>query len=179
MSGLILPEPGIAIPTTRRKLEFGVQTHRLPDEMVTVSLAEQLRGEYGGGWYAIATFANGKAYCFGPDPTSPSPGGEVTSKMLSCALGLNRHLAHDGCWIVVWHSNRMSFLWRDSDGDAAFITQIDEPWMRIRMWSPEEFGDRAETAWQQWREMILKWFERRPEETIKRALGQKSRRSIH
>lgn len=179
MNGLILPESGLILPSTRRLLDFGVRTHRLSEEMVILGLVEQLMAEYGQSWYAIATFGNGKAFCFGRSEASPAPNGEVFNMMLACALGLNRNLHHDGCWIVVWHDKRLSFLWRDGDGDAAFIEQIDEPWPRIRMWSSQEFGERAEAAWQQWREMIFKLFDRRPEETIMRAQGQQSRGSVH
>lgn len=141
--------------------------------MVTAGLLDQLREEYGESWYACVMFAEGHCSMRGATDTTPEPAWQTRDAMFRCSVKLNRDLHHGGCWTVVWHLDRMSFMWRDEDGDAAFIQQFDEPWIRIKGWSTEEFCQRADAAWEAWRELLTKVFERKPEETIRRALGEK------
>ncbi len=180
MAKLILPSD-VIVPSTRRILRLGTSTHRLEDDRVTIGLAHQLNTEYGQSWYAMATFSNGRVFCFGRTDTSDAPPVEVLSAMLACAYRANLELHHDGCWIVIWHLDRLSFMWRDGDGDAQFLDQVDEPWDRARLMGVDNILERIETAWQTWHEMMFHQFERKPEETIKRALGQQphTSRSVH
>ena len=145
----------IIIGSTIRTLDCGKRTHGLEDRSVMIGLVDQLIGEFPhNSWYATVVFANGRITQRGHRTMTRAPAPDVCHRMVECGVMLNRELHHGGCWIVVWHDNRMSFMWRDADGDAAFVQQINEPWIRIKAWADTEFTDRAELAWHQFREQI-------------------------
>lgn len=163
----------LILGTTMRIQNCGHATHKLEDELVTCGLVEQLCEELGTSWYACVTFASGRMVTRGINRTTPGPNNQVRDTMHRTAAKLNRDLHHNGCWIVAWHFDRLIFLWRDWDGDLAFMTQIDEPWPRIQRWSVIEFCDRIEASFEAFREM-LRTVELKPEHTIKKAQGQQS-----
>jgi hypothetical protein len=159
--------------TTIRTHHCGHATHWLPDELVLCGLLEQLCGELGTTWYCCIAFKDGRQAMRGMTPQSPEPDAEVTEAMLRVSAKLNRDLHLCGCWFVAWHRQRLVLGWRDWDGDLGFMLQFDEPWSRIRNWTLEEYCQRAEGGFAEFREMIRS-VELTDEHTIKRAQGQQS-----
>jgi len=161
----------LILGTTQRILHCGHATHRLDDSMVIVGLVDQLRIELGTSWYVAVTYSDGRVIMRGLTDRTPGPNFHVRETMLRTAAKLNRDLHHNGCWIVAWHLDRLVFMWRDWDGDLAFMTQIDEPWPRIRSWPVVEFCERVECSFEAFREHLRK-VELKPEHLIKRAQGE-------
>lgn len=109
---------------------------------------------------------------------------------------LNRHLHHDGKWIVAFthpseHSarvigqagavywNRWFFLWVDKDGDPQFTMENDDLFVETLTAGPDRWMEEAEQAWQTWKHHmrdVLDVSTKAQAEavTFKRAQGQKA-----
>lgn len=159
--------------TTIRVRHCGHATHRLADDLVLCGLYEHLCTELGTSWHACVTFSDGRQVMRGPTIQSPQPDPDVVEVMFRVGAAINRDVHHHGSWFVAWHRRRLVLGWRDWDGDLGFLLQFDEPWPRLQGWTIEEYCQRAEAAFVEFREMIRK-VELTDEHTIKRAQGQQS-----
>lgn len=102
--------------------------------------------------------------------------------------GLNRHLHHNGAWIVGLVEakpllvideagagrdyERAILLWVDEDGDPQFTIEVEDDWSRILSVGPDHWINKAEEAWLRWRHM-REVLDPQEGETYKRAQGQK------
>lgn len=107
---------------------------------------------------------------------------------------LNRHLHHDGAWVVLFtHPShvhkagpidlpvvgglptmygRFAFLWMDRDGDVQFTMDSVSDFFEVLSEGPDPWIERAEQAWQNWKHVMRDVLAPKEGETYKRALGE-------
>src|SRR5580704_2855890 len=136
-------------------------------------------------------------------PGSPPASAEQMMFAADVLKKLNRELHHDGAWVIVFthpapfdpafsiyaqpHAmyRRFVFLWLDNDGDA----QIPVEWIENES-EMLDFADvltagiewimqNCENAWDMWHHHKVKVIERKPDETFKRAKGQRAPSAVH
>lgn len=104
---------------------------------------------------------------------------------------LNRNIAHDGAWVVVYTHfapprppeaegvfHRVAFLWMDKDGDVKFTVERDQPLHQlIAEVTLDDLVNQCEAAWglRRWSDQVL---DVKPSQQYRRALGEKPP-SIH
>ena len=164
--------------TTVKRVHCGRSLHRVPTEVVFAGLREDCAEFLGQGWYACVLLSDGSGVLRGNRERTKEPAQEVRDKMLAVAVMLNREQHNDGHWVIAWADGRLHMLWRDMDGDLQFVFEIDEPWVRVKDWPDTEFSARAEAGFRQWQEH-MRAAERKPDELIRRALGEKPKTAIN
>lgn len=100
-----------------------------------------------------------------------------------CA-SLNKHVAHNGTWIVAWTHPPSLFVmaaqpnydWRrfimlhlDADGDAQFTIDNIQDMAEITMAAPEHWIEEAELAWKHWHHLMREVLDPSPDQLVKRA----------
>jgi hypothetical protein len=105
---------------------------------------------------------------------------------------LHKELHHDGAWVIVFTDpalpeivlsnvaeyRRFALMWVDRDGDPQFTLEwvngeSDElDFADVLLSGLESWGDRAETAWQNWKVLMRDVIDPTSEQTFKRAQGQ-------
>lgn len=107
------------------------------------------------------------------------------------AHALNKHLHHDGAWLVLFTHpmglvnipivgmtplpvpyDRWVFLWMDADGDVQFSMDNVEEFAEVLLAGPDHWMEEAERAWQTWKLYMRDVLDVRQGETFKRALGE-------
>lgn len=164
--------------TTKRLVDCGQSLHRVPDEIATASVVEQIRQFADGPWYACLMRANGRGTLRGESDTARRPPEEMVDTMLRLAVLLNREMHHDGHWVLFTSSGHITAFWRDRDGDVHFEITFDEPWSRFRAWPTQRFAQQCEAAYTAWADR-LHMIEARGDKTIKAALGQAPAGPLH
>ncbi len=145
--------------------------------------AEDTQGNLTGFW-AVLTRLNGETERIADTWQSPDP----TQQMFAAdmAQALNKHLRHDGAWIVFfthpgpteagilteslfrcWH-----FLWIDEDGDPQFTVDNEDAFHVVLGEGPDHWIDQAAFAWSQWKLMMKDVLDPAEGQTFKRAQGQ-------
>lgn len=137
------------------------------------------------GYWAVLTKATGvQAQVSAGTPMRPDPMQQMFA--LDMAQALNRHLRHDGAWIVFWthpvpapivlsletEFRMWHFLWIDEDGDPGFTIDNEDPFQTVLDCGPDHWIESAEHGWQQWKEMMRDVLDPSAEQTFKRAQGQ-------
>lgn len=139
----------------------------------------------GGAWCAVAYMRDGNAVML----ASQSVPDWAPDQMMfanDMAKGLNRHLHHDGFWLVGWTHpapfvilgaagrtyRRMVMIWCDQDGDPQFTIESEDPVWKILECGPMQWAEQAEQAWQKWHLHMREILDPREGQTFKRALGQ-------
>lgn len=108
-----------------RAINCGLALHRVPDRIVTTSLADQMHRHVGPGWYAVVMFADGRGVAAGEKDDTAAPPEWAVDWMAKAAVALNKDLHEDGHWIVAWApAGEPNLLWRDGDGDLHVVTEI-------------------------------------------------------
>lgn len=153
----------------------GRKLHDVPDEVVLVSLREDLTEFCDGPWWACVALSDGRMVLRGANEDVPTPPIDVVEKMIDVSILLNEKAHMGGHWVLAWADEELTVFWRDRDGDLQFTNTFDEPWVRIMRWPALEFAGRAAAAWDKWSDMrkALEWD---PKQMVKRAQGQRTPR---
>lgn len=133
------------------------------------------------GFWAVVTGENGARKVMASTKIMPDPMQQVFAGDMAQAL--NRHLRHDGAWIVFWthppqvfgadHLYRMwHFLWIDRDGDPQFTIDNEDAFHTVLLEGADHWLESAEVAWQQWREMMIDVLDPKQKQLFKRAQGE-------
>lgn len=155
--------------------------------LFTSTLASRYAAEAQGvGYWMVVTASDGKQRVQTRCDT-PLPMQAMFCRDLG--LALNRHLGHDGAWIVGLVNpmpllvidqagagrdyERAVVMWVDADGDPQFTMEIEDEWWRILYCGPDAWIEKAEEAWRRWHHHMRDVLDPRPGETYKRAKGQK------
>lgn len=169
----------LLIPCKPRVYRVLMPMHKVPHHIVIASLLNQLRDEFGDFWWAVIVLNDGTVISRPDRNWQTMPDEEKLELIEKMATKLNSELHHGGHWVTVWTANdEWAAMFRDQDGDLQFTVSQDEPWARIRDWPIEDHCKQAAAAHDAWREIRDKHVGVRPDQTIKRALGQKPT-SIH
>lgn len=161
-----------------QRFHVGKSLHPVATEVVFAGLREDCKDLLGPGWYACVLLSDGTGVMRGNSLRTPKPSKDVTDRLVDIGVMLNRELHHGGHWVTAWAEEHIHMLWRDQDGDLQFTIEVDDPWMRVRLWPDTEFTDRAEVSMAQWKEH-MRAAERKPDEVYRRALGEKAPSSLH
>lgn len=138
-------------------------------------------------WWALTRRADLSPLVIGATRTPPIAEQRMFAMDMSAAL--NRHLHHDGRWIVLFtHPDRLPIigqrgaeyrrwvlLWLDEDGDGQIPIENDEPFAMALMVGPDHWMETAEQAWQSWLHHMRTVLAPVAGQTVKRAQGQASR----
>ena len=163
--------------TTVQRIHCGHALHRVPTEVVFASLRDDCLTFLGASWYACVLLSDGSGVMRGSRTTTRKPAQDVLDRMMEVAELLNREHHEGGHWVIAWAGARFHLLWRDGDGDLQFTVEVDEPWERVRGMPSTEISNRGVIGHAQWLEH-MRAAERKPEETILRALGEKPHSAI-
>lgn len=92
---------------------------------------------------------------------------------------LNKEVWLDGAWVVGWThgGNRLMIIYIDADGDPQFTIENDEPVSVIMSVEPLKYAEDAWDAYHLWKEN-RKALDLRPDETFKRAQGEKPKSGL-
>lgn len=137
-----------------------------------------------GYWMVVTTRSGLQTIRTGCD--KPMPEQEMFCRDMGRVL--NRHLHHDGAWIVGLVDpkpeltidlsgagrdyDRALMIWVDEDGDPQFTVEIEDLWWRILAKGPDHWIEKAETAWRRWHHHMREVLEPKNGETYKRAQGE-------
>lgn len=152
-------------------------------------ILDEAQFEGGEGLYwALLVAADGQQRTLVNPPNLPGPAADQAMFALDMAPALNRHLHHDGAWIVgftdpvqkptaldQWTSfGRFFFLWLDADADPQFTLENDDHFADVLVQGPDYWMGQAEIAWQKWRFAMREVIDpkARALATFKRAQGQ-------
>lgn len=148
------------------------------------AIVQRLREEAGfAPWWAASTIDDDKVLSFGECQTRPEQAQQMFARDMAWAL--NKHLHHDGRWIVQWVEPAASpvvlltgtrygkclMIWMDGDGDIQFPIEMEEPFEVIAAAGPDPWMEHAERGWWTWKN-LQSALDLRPHETYKRALGE-------
>jgi len=136
------------------------------------------------GWWAVLTRANGEQIVRRRGMLNPDPVQQMFVRDMATAL--NRHLRHDGAWIVALTDpapqllvvdataeyQSWLLLWLDEDGDPGFTIDNDEPFWRVLQQGPNHWLAQADAAWDQWHRYMRKVLAPGDGQTFKRAQGE-------
>lgn len=95
---------------------------------------------------------------------------------------LNKEIAHDGAWVVLWTDNgtRFAMLWVDGDGDVQFTCDVDEDGAgMVEKADLYVWIGQAEEAWQSWHHNMVTVLDPTEDQLFKRAQGQRPPSTIH
>lgn len=147
------------------------------------------------GFWAVLTKMNGETQRISDTWQNPDPMQKVFAQDMARAL--NKHLRHDGAWIVFfthpspvsdvflpvlltetlfrcWHA-----LWLDEDGDPQFTMDNEDAFHNVLAEGPDHWIDQAEFAWHQWKLMMKDVLDPAEGQTFKRAQGQAPSNKLH
>lgn len=141
-------------------------------------------------YYAVIQRKDGRFLEHNPASPELEPMQAVFARDL---LGrLNRELHHDGAWTIVFTDpapaetvlanrseyRRFGLIWVDHDGDPQFTLEWvngeseETDFADVLLSGIESWGDRAETAWLNWRMLMREVLDPAPDQLVKRAQGQ-------
>lgn len=176
------------------------------DKLITPALLRRfiVEAEMDGGTgqhYALVQLENGNLTKWNPASPSLAPDQIIwAADMLKL---LNRELHHDGAWVVVFTHPRPSpsqcvlhapthcdyhrfvLLWLDADGDVQFPYEWAEGYGELRNFAyvilagPISWAQKCETAWEQWRVMMMEVIAPSADQVFKRAQGQRAPSARH
>lgn len=135
-------------------------------------------------WWAMTRRADLSPLIVG-DTRNP-PLAEQRMFAMDMTAALNRHLHHDGRWILQFthpdrhliigqrgsEYRRWVFLWMDADADIQFPVENDEPFALALLAGPDHWMETAEQAWQSWCHHMRTVLAPITGQTFKRAQGQ-------
>lgn len=147
--------------------------HRVPEGIVTASVADQLDKHVGARWIACLITDTGHGVIRGHAPGAPHPDRLLQSLLTGIAIALNRHEARDGHWVTALNldEHEVVAVWRDRDGDAHVVYEIGEP-AKIASWTEIDFAAQAAAALDELKKRHRDLDKDRLP-SIKRALGEK------
>lgn len=170
------------------------------DLLLLPAITQRLKAEaeFEGGpalYWALLVAADGQQRRVQNPPDLPGPAADQLMFGLDMGGALNRHLHHDGAWIVgftdplsrptvldQWTNfGRFFFLWVDQDADPQFTLECDDHFADVLMRGPDHWLGQAETAWQKWRHQMREVLDpkARALATFKRAQGQQAPSAKH
>lgn len=160
--------------------------HRLPDHILITpttlrrfEVESELEGGDGRHWACLIR-SNGDLV---EHDRGPAPTPEQRMFAHDMLTALNRHLAHDGAWLIVFTHHgqpqkwvkhiyrRFSLLWMDQDGDIRFPLECDRPIWEALTDGIDSWLQQCETAWNIWLTSIAA-LELKKEQTYKQAQGE-------
>jgi hypothetical protein len=169
--------------------------HKLPYEiMVTPALLQRFEAEAGfngsmEGYFAMLCDSSETLiqHC-----TGPAPDADCYMFAMDMVVALNRHLAHDGAWVVIWTDpkpartmldatreyDRWVFLWMDADGDVQFPMPNEEGIVAAMTAGPDCWLEQCEQAWHLWK-ASRDALDLQEGETIKLAQGEAHKVHTH
>ena len=170
--------------------------HHLDEKiLVTPALLRRFSAEAehsagNGSYYAILIGSDGG---FIEHQIGPGLAPEQTIFGRDMVFLLNRHLHHDGAWMIVFTNptpkpiieihgtvyQRFVFLWMDKDGDVRFPIENEEPFHEVLKAGPIAWLQQAEVAWTTWHRLTHQVLDVRPSETYKRAQGESAPSTVH
>lgn len=150
--------------------------HKVPDGVVTAGLSDDLDDNYGVRWWIVLALSDGRIISFGRDNWGQVPDAINVKRIKDLAVELNRDHHFDGHWVVGYNftDNEVFALWRDKDGDSQFDYSMDRLTghaLDSRLYPQIDNCVKAHKTWREW---VFKDMETRPQDTFKRALGEKS-----
>lgn len=169
-------QTGVLERTTTVISYVPMRTHQVSDQCAMASLREDLHGICGRDWYAFVMLSSGHLLERGNADWGLRPDETKRDIMRRLAIRLNSEIANGGHWVVAWNmgENELSAIYRDRDGDMQFSIDFDEAWDKPAEGYIARFVQRCQEAFDQWFLIVFKEVDVRPEETIKRALGESS-----
>lgn len=160
--------------------------HKLIDDLLITpttlrrfEIEARLEGGDGRHW-ALMQRSNGDFYSHGHGPEALPEQVLFAQDMITA---LNRHLHHEGAWLVTFNQwqkpapkmdacyTRLTFMWIDKDGDVRFSIEDDRPIWEILTERPEDWLMKCENAWVAWCAAMAA-LELRQDQTFKQAQGQ-------
>lgn len=136
-----------------------------------------------GPYWAVSRLTDGTPVF---DKSGPIPEPPEQMFIADMATALNRHLAHDGRWVVaLTHPatarpplmevsyRRFYFMFLDADGDPQLVVDNEEPWWRVLTAKPDRWIEQCQIAWQAWHNLKFNVLDPRENETFKAAQGQR------
>lgn len=145
-----------------------------------------------GHWWCCMTRTGNMMVQFKSSPLLLPPSPDQVLFAHDMCWALNRHLHHDGKWIVEFthpilpplsvtaypHSpyERWVFIWIDKDGDPQFSVDNDGYFIETLLAGPDHWMEQAEQAWMRWRHHMRDVFgnKRIEQITYKRAQGEQA-----
>lgn len=139
----------------------------------------------GTGWWAYGKVRSGKIVVLSDRNWTPIP--EIIMFARDMVGALNKHLHHDGAWLVGFTHpkpivfigdrggtdfDRFVFLFIDRDGDPQFTIECDDGIIAALTVGPDHWMEEAERGWQKWFHHMRRVITPRPEQTYKRAQGE-------
>lgn len=127
-------------------------------------------GQPGGIWFVLRRNSGAMQSVKGMNLLmAPHPAQQMWA--MDMAKALNRHLHHDGFWVVGFTNpppnafmlggivlddepiyERWFILWVDKDGDPQFTIENDDDFNETLMVHPDSQIEQCETAWQKWKQ---------------------------
>lgn len=182
---------------------------RKDDELlITDALKRRLiaEGQMEGGpghFWCVVRRSNAITVPFKSSPLIPRPAPDQVMFASDMVESLNRHLHHDGAWVVVFTHpaavvpnmldlqettsmarpvidftgyDRWAFLWLDRDGDVQFALENDDLFAETLLSGPDHWMEQAEQAWQRWHFHMREVLDKKALEgaTFKRAQGERA-----
>jgi hypothetical protein len=150
--------------------------HRVPDGVLTASLADQMFAKIGAQWIVCLITSGGHGVIRPSGPGVPQPDKALQALLTGMAIALNKHEARGGHWVTgLKVDDHDTFAaWRDGDGDIHAVVFFGEP-AAIAGWSSTDFGAHACQALDTVTD-ARKALELKPQHQIRLALGQKPTR---
>lgn len=109
---------------------------------------------------------------FTPNEMDIDPHPHQKGMSIDLMMRLNRHISHDGLWIVGWTHpperweaiktdgdncwNRMVMIWLDEDADIQFAVETDLPIADIVERGLDYYVEMSEKSWKSWNESFGK-----------------------
>lgn len=156
-----------------------------------MQVSDLFREARGTAWWALTRRADGRPHTMSSAPfamaADPLPEQQMFAHDMSAAL--NRHLHHNGRWLVQFSSpdvvplagplgveyRRWALLWMDEHGDIEVSIDNEEPFTWALMAGMHYWMEQAEQGWQLWLRHSRVVPGVTPDQLYKRAQGQRPR----
>ena len=165
----------ILMPFKSQTFYVGGHVHKVPDEIASLKVRDDLVLEAGPRWIACVLLANGNGALAPSSRDLMMPWlDEQVDFIRRLAIRLNKEHAAGGHWLTALDDEQDWYaLWRDGDGDLQFSISDSEPWERGKRQPIEDAIGVCIEAWHEWHREIFGVLDVRPHETFKRAQGQR------
>lgn len=142
-----------------------------------------------GAYWALLMRADGLPRIETSAPALPKPAPEQVMFATDMATALNKHLHHDGAWLVVFTHppavsvldmfvtyGRFALVWIDRDADPQFSIDCDDDFTEVLLSGLDHWMEECERGWSKWSHHMTKVFDKKLREriTYKRAQGEQA-----